>query len=1252
MPRSATLAVLAFWWPLAALAVTDPTAEQRAALQERLTEVREHRAAQLATRAADPTSPDPWDTAAEPVRPSLAVTASPASRRDRLLTAAAPSRHPARRQATPQVPADGATATVHGTVTDAESGAPVADCRVHAYLFQVGYLDTAVTGADGTYSIPNLPAGAVVVVAEGDLDHVGETHDGATCIQGLCGFDDTEPLELTEGEDRLVDLALARAGRIEGRVTAAEASGSLAAGDPVASMYVDAVAPNGSWFAYTSTTADGSYVLGGLPADSYRLVAEGLTEDLQGSLYDGFVCSYSYFLCDWGAATLIPVTVGEATPGIDFALPAGGSISTTLRSSAQTPLAGVVDLIREDGVVLAQNGVDDSGVTRFAGLAPGTYYLLAEPDDPDLQAEAWQNHGCERDCDPTGGDPVIVSVGATAAVVFELSPRHRLRGQVKNTKGRGIANATVSIYTRLNHLVESVTADAAGRFESTPLAGSTFYLQAASSAHYDEVFGGTRCEGSCDFAALATPVVLTDSSDQGGLNFVLTPLPIVSGRVTDSVSHGPLAGVVISASTSSGTSVQATTGADGRYSLPLPAGTYYLAAGPGPDHVRQVWTAIDSIPRYLVWRGTPLVVGGANKGNVNFALATAGRITGTVTAAGGGPLAGLSVRVWRERQLDLAAITATDANGHYEVAQLPAGTYLVTALGQQGMLGEGFGGTHCLECRFDSDPVVVAAGQETNGVDLELDAQNVITGRVIDAVTNRPIAGARVYAADFAERSYLRRYSNVGTDSQGRYRVEGLPEGDWYVGVEPSPPYLNAIAPGVICNSCDHTEGRLIALNGVGKTVTGVNVKLREGITVSGRVEQGSPYSDIYLIDRGGSFRGATSAAADGSWSAAVPPGTYWVFVQGYGLNPGEHSIDEVYPDLPCPNLSCDVQAGTPIVVDADDLSDIDMTLEPGSQLIGRLLTHDNREIANTGIVVENLDGDGVGFVFLDAYGNFRTNGLPAGSYRLRTGGGLGGYLATLLPDIPCPRGICDRANGTVFTLAEGQEQDGITARLAPDVVIGGVVRRATGSRPLTGAWTVAYDDQARIVNAGAFRVSSSGRFRLLGMQAGSYRFRTALYPGYVPTFSDGTLCPGGDILNPDLTSAFCTPLLADPVTVSDTGLRDLELSTAVGVTFSGRVTDQTTGLPLSGVALEATNATGQAVGWPGTSVSGYFRTSAYPRTQAPRYLRVRPVLDYLEELWREHPCPEGVCDVTMGNPLPVPARGNKAGINFTLEPE
>lgn len=145
----------------------------------------------------------------------------------------------------------------------------------------------------------------------------------------------------------------------------------------------------------------------------------------------------------------------------------------------------------------------------------------------------------------------------------------------------------------------------------------------------------------------------------------------------------------------------------------------------------------------------------------------------------GAPVRRAQVRVSAQSVRE-ARLATTDADGRFEVRELAAGRYTMTASKggfvtlQYGQRRPGESGT----------PLELADGQVLDRLLIGLPRGSVISGRVTDEF-GEPVANAAVMAMRSAYTGGTRRLVPAGardtTDDQGQYRLYGLPPGDYVV---------------------------------------------------------------------------------------------------------------------------------------------------------------------------------------------------------------------------------------------------------------------------------------------------------------------------------------------------------------------------------------------------------------------------------------------------------------------------------------
>jgi hypothetical protein len=280
-------------------------------------------------------------------------------------------------------------------------------------------------------------------------------------------------------------------------------------------------------------------------------------------------------------------------------------------------------------------------------------------------------------------------------------------------------------------------------------------------------------------------------------------------------------------------------------------------------------------------------------------------LKGQVLAATGGPVRRAQVRAMSMEGRG-GGVTSTDTNGNYEIKELPAGRYNITAAkggfvqGSYGQRRPGEPGT----------PIDLSDGQTADKVNFVLSRGSVISGKVVDD-GGEPVSGTMVAAVRYQFMAGARRLVPGGgegstdrTDDQGSFRLFGLPPGDYYVsasnrGNMMAMPGVNnteseGFAPTYFPGTPNIAEATRVTVR-AGQEMSGANFALivARMARVRGRAlnSRGEPVASAMLMltpdepmVMSMSFNNAM-VAGDGTFQFAnVPPGRYNLQVRPGGM--------------------------------------------------------------------------------------------------------------------------------------------------------------------------------------------------------------------------------------------------------------------------------------------------------------------------------------------------------------------------------
>lgn len=309
---------------------------------------------------------------------------------------------------------------IAGRVQDAETGLPLESVEVNVFDEDGDSLAFVTTDVGGRYLAQGLGEGFVFARA-GDFsgsEYQRELYQDIPCPSS-CDATSGTPIPVSNGTTTSgIDFDLDRLGSIAGTVT------HTASGHPVPFVELEIFDDEGDFVDSVSANSQGEYVAGGLAAGTYFVTTASF--EYLDELYDDLPCFPN---CDPTTGTPVPVTLGEVTPGIDFALDRLGTIAGTVTDAVTNePIAFSVEVFDSSGAFVASDG-GSSGFYLTGGLLPGTYFVIAR--DSEYLSELYDDLPCPAPpvgCDPTTGTAVAVQLNAsTEDIDFTLTIRPPVR---------------------------------------------------------------------------------------------------------------------------------------------------------------------------------------------------------------------------------------------------------------------------------------------------------------------------------------------------------------------------------------------------------------------------------------------------------------------------------------------------------------------------------------------------------------------------------------------------------------------------------------------------------------------------------------------------------------------------------------------------------------------------------------------------------------------------------------------------------
>jgi len=400
---------------------------------------------------------------------------------------------------------------------------------------------SAMTAPDGSYIVTGLAAAADYQVCFYPHGGTGGSSDAFGYLDQCYNNQPTSgtptPVTVTLGATTTgINSALAFAGAVSGTVT--DAGGTH---HGLAGIWVNVSSASTGDSGGTTTAADGSYTVTGLPAGTdYQVCfnakyATGGASDTRGYLgqcYNNQPTS--------GTPTPVSVTLGATRAAANAALVGAGAISGTV-----TDAGGNHHGLEDVWVQVSSPSTQTSGVVATAADGSYTVTGLAAGTDYQVCFSATMVTGGSSDAlgyvdqcynnQPLSGTPTLVSVtlGATrAATNADLAAAGTLTGTVTDAAGthHGLANVWVTVSS-------ASSGDSSGSY--TAVDGSYAVAGLAAAADYQVCYHATgatggasdtlgyadQCYNNQPTTGTPTPVGVTAGATRTGINAALAENP-------------------------------------------------------------------------------------------------------------------------------------------------------------------------------------------------------------------------------------------------------------------------------------------------------------------------------------------------------------------------------------------------------------------------------------------------------------------------------------------------------------------------------------------------------------------------------------------------------------------------------------------------------------------------------------------------------------------------------------------------------
>ena len=821
--------------------------------------------------------------------------------------------------------------SISGSVKDAATSSPLS---AHVYLFDIGndVVADTYTDASGNFLFSQLHAGTYYAKTyPWSGNYAPELYDNIHCA-AFCFPSTGTPITVAAGTTTSgIDFLLEAGGSISGTVTDAATAALLE--DVTITIYDSA----GKFLRSTMSNFSGHYSADGLAAGNYFAVTSN-TLNYADELYNNVPCAYGMG-CDVTTGTQIPVVLGSDTAGIDFALDAGGVITgsvTDVLTSA--PVYDGVRIFDSAGNYVGDFNTNDSGIYTADSLPSGIYF--AQTISANYLDELYDNIPCETYCDPTSGSAISVTAGATTSGIdFELNPGGTVTGIVTDASTSApIPDVGVTLSDSAGNSRWAIT-DSFGFYSINGLLSGAYFgnVENLDEPYLPQVYDripGHVCH--CLGDMLGTPIAVSANAIINGVDFPLQPAGTIAGTITDADTTQPLDSMVVDIYDSNGDFIgNGISDSAGNYSVSgLFTGQYFAIvsnAYSGGNYIDQLYNGIVCPGENCdPLSGTAITVTAGATTTIDFALHQGGSISGAVIDSDSSiQIPGFQIYVFDSNGFPLLTFPATDSSGNYHAGGLPTGNYFVVAGAYaRDYVEELWDNVQCLRRLCDptsGTPVAVVQGSETSGIDFALDFGGSISGKITDAVTSTGIQYGSVRIYDSSG-----NYLGYGQVRSGVYHATGLATGNYFAITDvrndylffPNIPYsLDELYDNSLCNhlACDPTAGTQIPVS-LGTNTPNIDFALDHGGSFTGVVVDAATSQPIYeaaveILDSNGNVIEYAVTDPQGRYHGrfGLATGSYYAvaFASGTGYVP------ELYDNVVCPNLICNVLSGTPIAVTA-----------------------------------------------------------------------------------------------------------------------------------------------------------------------------------------------------------------------------------------------------------------------------------------------------------------------------------------------
>ena len=820
-------------------------------------------------------------------------------------------------------------------------------------------------------------------------------------------------------------------GSIQGTVT------SLSGGTPIANVEVVAESTTLGNEGYAITSPTGTYDIIGLPTSSYSMT---------------FYPEATNYV---SATATVSVTAGQSTTE-NMKLQTGSTVSGTVTNVATNqPVSGAE-------IYLSSTGYDgyattsSNGTYSVIGLPSGSY--TAEFLATDYATQWYQNETSQAAANAITVGTATTSTGINAALV----PAASISGTVTDdTTNQPVGEITVEAFQG-STLVGSALTQSNGTYTVLDLAPGSYTVEFAPQGYGSQY--ATQWWNDVSSQSQASAVALTAGQQLLSINAALEELGSITGTVTAATGGAPLSDICVDvflASDIYDSVSDSCSETNGNYLVTgLATGTYVVEfTDPNGNYSQQWYNGAATAES-----ASPIEISTGNQTTgVNAAMATAGKISGTVTDTSSDPLSDVCVYAYSVSTDQYSNGACTNSQGGYSIGGLVPGSYLVYFSSNGNYLSEWYNNQ---TSESSANPLTVVAAQVTQA-NAVLQAGGTVSGTVEDATTSAPLADicVDVYGVNGTTSS---GYSC--TNSSGNYSIGGLETGSYQVYFyDPDNVYESQYYNGQVLSQNANTVSVAAP-----QTTTGINAKMSKGQleVVSGTVTDatsGDPLSGVCVDVGQGGFGGPigcspTVTDSNGTYSVSLPAGSYEF---AFADPTGGYIVDQV----PVTVSTAPVTQNAALTVGAtiSGLTTDEANNAPLSQICPVVFSHQTQQEIPFYQSCTGQDG------------TYTTGGLPAGTYDVELTNPSGLFIDQWYQD------QSSEATATGVAVSGQQQKQNINASMTLGGNMTGTVTSAATGKPLGDICVTIYTAATGAVAADAGCTASNGTYTAPGLPPGNY---------------------------------------------------------------------------------------------------------------------------------------------------------------------